>query len=419
MDFPHLSEEAAKVVEMRRFIPSTVTIDPVPEPRLPRISATPFRWRDPKMIPPREWVYGFHYVRQFVSTTVAPGGVGKSSLSIVEALSICTGRALLGIKPEERARVWLWNGEDPMDELGRRVQAAMMFYRVEPEEVEGWLFLDSGRDSEICLAAEGRDGTRLAQPSIEALEATIRDNGIGVAILDPFVSVHRVSENDNGAIDMVAKALAGIANRTRCAFDLIHHVRKTNGAEVTVEDGRGAVSLLSAARCARAVNSMGKDEAERWGVKNPRSYFRYYNGKANLAPPADTSTWFKFDSVDIENAMVLGGVSRPSDRVGVVTRWEPPKPFDDVTTEHMNEVRRRAGDGDWRLDVQSSEWIGYAVADVLGIDASEKAAKSQVKAVLKAWLASGALKTAIRKDEKRKPRTFVVPGDFEGAPVSG
>jgi hypothetical protein len=50
------------------------------------INATPFRWVDPSTIPRREWLYGSHYIRRFVSVTVAPGGAGKSSLAIAEAL---------------------------------------------------------------------------------------------------------------------------------------------------------------------------------------------------------------------------------------------------------------------------------------------------------------------------------------------
>jgi hypothetical protein len=60
---------------------------------VPVIAATPFTWRDPRSIPPRRFVYDKHYIRQFISTTVAPGGVGKSSLGIVEALSMASGRA--------------------------------------------------------------------------------------------------------------------------------------------------------------------------------------------------------------------------------------------------------------------------------------------------------------------------------------
>ena len=62
------------------FVPVGVNDPGSGDERVP-IKATPFRWRDPKTIPPREWVYGWHYVRRFLSTTVAPGGVGKSSLT--------------------------------------------------------------------------------------------------------------------------------------------------------------------------------------------------------------------------------------------------------------------------------------------------------------------------------------------------
>jgi hypothetical protein len=38
---------------------------------------------DPKTIPRREWLYGRHYIRKYLSTTIAPGGVGKSALLTV------------------------------------------------------------------------------------------------------------------------------------------------------------------------------------------------------------------------------------------------------------------------------------------------------------------------------------------------
>jgi hypothetical protein len=79
----------------------------------PIISATQFRWIDPRDIEPREFIYGWHFARQYIATTIAVGGIGKSSLLIVEALAIGTGKPLLGITPRERVNVWIWNGEDP------------------------------------------------------------------------------------------------------------------------------------------------------------------------------------------------------------------------------------------------------------------------------------------------------------------
>src|SRR5690349_16778256 len=84
------------------------------------IAATPFSSLDASTIPPRRFVYGRHLIRQFVSTTFAPGGVGKSSLGFAEALAMASGRPLLGVEPAGRLRVWIWNGEDPFEELQRR-----------------------------------------------------------------------------------------------------------------------------------------------------------------------------------------------------------------------------------------------------------------------------------------------------------
>ena len=50
--------------------------------------------------------------------------------------------------------------------------------------------------------------------------------------------------------------IVGIADATNTAIDLAHHSRKTGGAEVTMEDGRGAVVLLNAVRSARVLSAI-------------------------------------------------------------------------------------------------------------------------------------------------------------------
>ena len=51
------------------------------------ITPTAFKWRNPATLPKRQFIYGTHYIRKFVSTTLAPGAAGKTSLGIVEALA--------------------------------------------------------------------------------------------------------------------------------------------------------------------------------------------------------------------------------------------------------------------------------------------------------------------------------------------
>jgi hypothetical protein len=57
----------------------------------------------------------------------------------------------------------------------------------------------------IVIAEQTRDGAKIAAPVVEAVTKTIIDNHIDVVDIDPFVSSHRVSENDNTSIERVAK----------------------------------------------------------------------------------------------------------------------------------------------------------------------------------------------------------------------
>ena len=139
---------------------------------------------------------------------------------------MATGRNLLGVPGPKRLRVAYWNGEDPADETERRIAAILSHFKIPREEVEGWLFVDSGRDLPICIAALEKGGI-IFTPDAEALTTELIDRKIDVFILDPFVKTHAVPENDNGAIDQVARRYAGIADTANCSIELTHHVRKT------------------------------------------------------------------------------------------------------------------------------------------------------------------------------------------------
>ena len=374
------------------------------------ITARPFVWRDPKTFPRRQWLYGRHLVRKFLSCTVAPGGVGKSSLQLVEAIAMATGRPLLGIQVREPLRVWIINLEDPLEELERRVLAVLLHFKIDPDELDGRLFLNSGRDTKVVIASTTKAGTVVAVPVVDALKAEIKAKRADVVVIDPLVKAHQVPENDNGAVDMVCTAFAGIADECDCAFDLIHHVRKTNGAEVTVEDGRGAVALLAACRSARALNRMTKEEAERAGIADPRTFFRAETGKGNLAPP-EKAEWFELRGVPLGN----GEPDLPFDNgdwVAVATSWTWPDALAAVTVKDLLAVQTRISQGRWRADVQATDWAGKAVATVLSLDPEDRSDRARISALLKIWVASGALKRVDRNDEKRKPRTYIEVGTW-------
>jgi hypothetical protein len=362
-----------------------------------RITATPFRWRDPGEFPLRQFLYGKHRIRRYTSSTLAAGGIGKTSLGIVEALAMVTGRPLLGERIKEPLRVWYWCGEDPLEELERRTIAACLHYGIAPEEIEGRLFLD-GRELTLIIAKQSREGIIVAEPVVKDVINAIQSNQIDAMTVDPFVSCHAVAENDNPAIDRVAKTWGYICEAGNCSIDLVHHLRKTGGVEATVEDGRGGIALRDAVRSARVINSMTKDQAKAAGVDNAYAYFRVENGKSNLAPRTDKSTWFKFVSVDLGNY----DSENQSDQVGVVTRWEWPNPLEGVTARDLALVQTKIAEKEWRENVQSPEWAGHAVAEALRLDVANPAHKEKIKSLLRIWIANGGLKKGERHDPKKQ-----------------
>jgi RecA-family ATPase len=235
---------------------------------LPRFTARPWKWRDPKSISPRQWLHANHYVRKFASATIAPGGVGKTSQALVEAIGMACGRNFLGGQVAARPlAVWYWNLEDPPEEIDRRIAAILLHYNLDQTEIEGQLFINStSDDDQLIIAVKQRDELVICHPVADALKAEMRMRAIDVMIIDPFVSCHRANENDSAAIDAVAKTWATIARNVSASVDLVHHVRKPSGAssEYTV-DVPAAPDRLSAL-CVRPACSI---ECQKRKRKNP------------------------------------------------------------------------------------------------------------------------------------------------------
>lgn len=374
----------------------------VPAAPVTALNATQFVWRDPLTIPPRPWVYGRHMIRKQVSVTVAPGGIGKSSLTLVEGLAMVTARELLGEwVPAVPLRVWVYNLEDPRDEMDRRVIGAMMHHNVKPEAIGDRLFIDTGRERVLCTAIEVKGEVTIMQPEVDALAAEITARGIDVLIVDPFVSSHRVSENASGAIDLVAKEWARLADRCNCAIELVHHTRKTNGVEATTEDSRGSSALLAAARSGRVLNKMNDDTKDQAGVKDDlATYFGIDRDKANLAP-AGKRKWVRMASVDLGQG----------DSVGVAEAWEWPDTFDDMGVADLLRVQQAIEGKQPRYSDQAGDdWAGVIVAQVLGLNAATD--KKRIKRMIEAWLKSGGLVKGTKEGPIRKPVPTVEVGEW-------
>ena len=321
--------------------PSESPTEDETEPNWP----TPYEMFDALTLPRREWVYGHDYIKKYISVTASAGGIGKTSAIIVEAIAIATGKDLLGTTVKEQSNVWVINLEDPISEMQMRTIAAMQHYGITPDDIKGRLFMDGEDTMQITLAAESRDGLIQNNDLLAFISRKIKQNNIGVVILDPFVSAHLVNENNNGSIQAVVAMLRKLARDTNSSIQLVHHIRKTNGDDATIDSVRGAGSLIGAARAARVINRITPDDAIALGVDEHEALgiFRVDDGKANLAPPSDKATYRRMQSVEIANG----------EHIGVATEFKLPDLFDGVTAKDLLAVQRLSGEAEKTKGLQS------------------------------------------------------------------
>lgn len=386
-------------------------------PAAPLVAHKPYVIIGAANVPLRPWVYGKLLIRKNVTMTVAPGGMGKSSLVIVEALAQASGKPLLGIAPKRQLRIAYWNLEDPYDELRHRFEAAVLHYKLTQEDIDGRLFVNSGRDMPLIVAETTRGEARILRPVIDALVDENKAREIDVLVLDPYVSCNRVPENDNSAQNAIINEWGAVANRSNCAVHLVDHTRKMGGPEfeVTAESQRGAVAKRDASRVTRVLNQMTKEDGDNFGV-DYLLHFRADKGKHNMSPP-EKAVWYKIWNINLRNdpdAVMVDGVRcAEDDEVGVVVRWEPPNAFDGLTGADFDKVAAVIKGGEWRESVQSANWVGLAIAEALGLDADLPADKGRIKRLLKGYLKAGSLVVVERKDDKRNIRNFVEVAKIE------
>jgi hypothetical protein len=137
-----------------------------------------------------------------------------------------------------------------------------------------------------------------------------------------------------------------------------------------------------------------------------RLHVRPSPAQATMAPPGK-APWFKLTVENLPNG----------DEIACSSPWKPPDPFQGVTTADMHKCRTLAQTGAYRADSRSDEWVGYMVAEVLGINVVRSAENdpkdlARLKQILAKWIKNKVLKTEEREDNKRRKRKFVVPGSW-------
>lgn len=370
--------------------------------------ATPLRLRDLDAIPPRRWLYGRELVRGYVSVLGSPGGTGKTAFVVAVACSLVTGRALLADDPtkpgpfkhvHKPSRVWLYNLEDPADEMLRRIKATLLHYKISVDDVADAMFMDSGRDRPLVIAKR-IENALVAMPLVDDLVEEIKRRQIDVFVVDPFVQSHQAEENRNEEMNLVMALWGLVAHRANCSVWLIHHFRK-GGQSGDAESFRGAAAIQGAARVMSTLATMSAEEASKLGIDDGErwQYVRRDNAKANMAPRAAEADWMRLVSVALDN----GDDEYPEgDLVQAIAYWAPPSPWDGIDwrliADMLEKLQAGPSEGEQYAEGKQSgdRWAGRVVMQVAG------RTEGQAASIIAAWIANGVLVKSEYKSPGRK-----------------
>lgn len=267
---------------------------------------------DPSRLPERKWIVYGSVLMGHVSIIVGPGGVCKSIYTLV----VCILVAARGIRSEadligpvqRYAKTLVVNNEDDQIELERRIAGVMLAYGIQASELDGRFFYESGYGARRLICDETADGEVIRAPFVDRLVAYIKDHGIELIVIDPFVSSHRSSENDNSKVDDVVQIYKSIAAVTGCSIVLVHHTRKGSGDEVpTIEASRGGKALSDGCRVGEIILPIPQLDKKLYGLSDyeSRDIVRMDSVKANYSRKG-TGVYFKLESVKLPNGDWVG-----------------------------------------------------------------------------------------------------------------
>jgi 5S rRNA maturation endonuclease (ribonuclease M5) len=368
---------------------------------------------DPKKIPPRGWLVGTTFCRKFISGLIGAGTAGKTTVRYAQLLGAATKRNLTGEHVHVRCRVLIVCLEDDLNEVKRRISAAMLHHKIDPAEVDGWLYYCCPRGLKLLQAST--DGGRA--PIIGALYTELRtickELSIDLLSIDPFVKAHGVEENDNNLIDQVCILLADLGDELDLAVDINSHARKGLAIPGDVERDRGASAKKDAGRLMRTVAGMSTDEAELFGIapKDQPLYIRVDDAKVNITLHSTEAMWFKLVGVPIGNTEV--NPTYPNgDNVQTVERWYPPDAFAKLdmstATRILNKIEEGPYEGGkYSPAANAKDRAAWPVIQEFCLEFTDK----QAKHVIKTWIKNGVL---VKRDHKNPKDSHDHPSLFVG-----
>ena len=200
-----------------------------------------------------------------VGTMIAPGGTGKTTLMLWQAVHIVLGLLLWGLMVVKPGPVVVLTAEDSREMLVARLRSICNDLRLSQEQIqivaENVLISDVSGTG-LKLTEIDRDVVRPSHNVIDSIVAELRAIKPVLVVVDPAISFGVGESRVNDAEQGLIEAGRRIRRELNCCIIYVHHTGKENGRNKTTDQysGRGGSAFADGSRMVHVLQPLTPSE---------------------------------------------------------------------------------------------------------------------------------------------------------------
>lgn len=187
---------------------------------------------------PPKFIWGEYLPRATTTLFGAHGGTGKSTIGLMMAVAVATGKPLFGI-PTVAAPAVFVSLEDGAGVVRHRLAKVCKWLDVDPRQLGGRLFIVDGTENPELFTADNRNAGGTLTRAYSEVRALARDNCAGLVVIDNASDAYGGDEIVRRQVRAFIRSLNMVAKEADAAVVLLAHVDKGTSRNNRPDNGEG------------------------------------------------------------------------------------------------------------------------------------------------------------------------------------
>lgn len=204
----------------------------------------------------------------------APGGTGKSSVMLYEAVHIITGQPLYNRKVNRAGAVLYCTQEDSRAKLLYRLNqicTALDLSPLQMKQVADYIFCEDMTTRRTRFVESDERGNLTPTRAVDDLIDQYQGKGLALIVIDPLVFFSPGERHVNDGASELMLTGRRISSALDCCVQFVHHTSIQTARDKTDDQyaGRGASAFADNARFVRNMWVYAADDKDRFGSPPP------------------------------------------------------------------------------------------------------------------------------------------------------